>query len=99
MSKYIDEGFYYCEISKNANTYEVEAGSVVSIRFQHEHVTKIMRIVSYSDRAYFQNEDGDIRLIKDNINGKYLYDIIKDEDMIKEFMWLKLKAKELSIYA
>jgi hypothetical protein len=94
MSGLIEEGTYYCQINPEVETYEVEAGSIVCIRFEKHQTTKTMRLISYSDRVFFQDSNGQVRVIKDNINNKYLYDLIDDDELMKEFMWVKLQAKE-----
>ena len=94
------EGTYYCQINDTIATYEVEAGAVYAISFESARKTKIMRIISYSDFVWFQDIDGNIRIIKDRITGLYLYEIAnKDEELMKKFMWAKLKSKRYAGYA
>ena len=94
------EGTYYCQINDTIATYEVEAGAVYAIRFENARETKIMRVISYSDFVWFQDIDGNIRIIKDRITGLYLYEIAnKDEELMKKFMWAKLKSKGYTGYA
>ena len=88
------EGTYYCQINEMIETYEVEAGAVYAISFESARKTKIMRVISYSDFVWFQDCDGNIKIIKDRMTGLYLHQIQStDEELMKKFMWAKLKSK------
>ena len=88
---------YYCQVSGNF-TPEFPKG-VIAIPYKHEYMTKIKRCISYSDRVWVQGSRGGVKIIKDreNVVGVYGY-ITKNEEEMKKFMWVKLKAKTLAHY-
>ena len=89
---------YYFEINRSIETYEVEAGAIYSIRPSKGYSTKILRLQSYSDKVWMQEDNGKILILKDRMTGEQIFNVT-DEELIKEFMWIKLKAKEYSHYA
>lgn len=90
---------YYFEITPKIETWEVEAGSVIMMEVSPERSTKISRLASYSDRVWLQSENGRLALLKNNMTGEQTFDILNDDELGKEFMWVKLKAKEYAGYA
>lgn len=85
-------GTYYFEITPNIETWEVEAGSVLCVYDEGRHGTKISRLTSYSEKVWYQNDKGMVMVIKDRyFESNYP---VTEEDL-KQFMWIKLKAKEL----
>jgi hypothetical protein len=91
-------GMYYFEITPNMLTWEVEAGSIVRMRGDVGYSTKISRLASYSDRVWYQGNDGNVNIYKDRITGYKSFNVHTDEGTMKEFMWVKLKAKEYAGY-
>ena len=85
---------YYFEITPKIETWEVEAGSVIMMEVSPELSTKISRLASYSDRVWLQSENGRLALLKDRMTGEQTFDILNEDELGKEFMWVKLKAKE-----
>ena len=49
-----------------------------------------------SEKIWYEGPRGGIRLIKENSIYQYKY-ITRDEQLIKEFFWIKLQAKNLNI--
>ena len=86
---------YYCEVIED-NTYEFPAG-VIAIPYRREYTTKITRCISYSNKVWLQGSRGGVKIIKDRIGVKYGY-VTKDEEAMKEFMWIKLKSRPLNNY-
>lgn len=88
---------YYCEIAGDY-TYEFSKG-VTAITFKREYFTKIQRCISYSDRVWVQGPRGGVKIIKNKQTNENLYGYVtKNEKLMKEFMWVKLKAQTLSFY-
>lgn len=55
------------------------------------------RLSHNCDRVWMQGPRGGVKIVKDRISypvGMYGY-VTKNEKFMKEFMWIKLKAKEL----
>ena len=92
--KFFGEGTYYCEIL--LEKWEFPAG-VVSINFRHEYMTKTLRAISVSNRVWYQGIRGGVKIIKDKVGTNYGY-VTKNEELMKEFMWVKLQAQSLANY-
>lgn len=86
---------YYCEVPDNY-TYEFPKG-VISIPRKREFTTKITRCISYSDKVWVQGPRGGVKIIKDREGANYGY-VTKNEELMKQFMWVKLKAQSLASY-
>ncbi len=86
---------YYCEIFEDY-TYEFPKG-VISITWKREYNTKIRRCMSYSHRVWVQGPKGGVKMLKDRVDYTYGY-VTKNEELMKEFMWVKLKAQTLPHY-
>lgn len=91
-------GVYYFQITPNIETWEVEAGAVLRMRPFPSYSTKILRLASYSEKVWLQEDTGKISILKDRYTGKQTMGVT-DEDSLKEFMWIKLKAKGVPGYA
>jgi hypothetical protein len=85
---------YYFEVPK---TYHdggdwVDAGVYVSEGYVGGLLGWQYRLFRNSDRAWIQGTKGGVRL-----KGKYdiFRYVTKNEQLMKEFMWIKLKAKEI----
>jgi hypothetical protein len=88
---------YYCEIAGDY-TPEFSKG-VTSIPWKIEYSTKIRRCISYSDRVWVQGPRGGVKIIKDRQTNVNLYGYVtKNEELMKRFMWVKLKAQSLAHY-
>lgn len=91
------ETIYYCEIAGDY-TPEFSKG-VTTIPWKREYHTKILRCISYSDRVWVQGPKGGVKIIKDRQTNANLYGYVtKNEELMKRFMWVKLKAKTLPNY-
>ena len=86
---------YYCEVEGDS-TYEFPKG-VYAIPFKREYTTKIFRCISYSNKVWVQGPRGGVKIIKDRKNVVYGY-VTKNKEIMKEFMWAKLKAQPLHFY-
>lgn len=89
---------YYFEITPKIETWEVEAGAILRVCSFPSYSTKIMRLQSYSERVWMQEDNGRINILKDRYTGEQVFDVT-DEESLKEFMWIKLKAKGVLGYA
>ena len=87
---------FYCEVENKDDLYwEFEPG-IYYIPDRLGYVTKIRRCMSYSKRVWIQGPQGGIRLRGEN-SGKFHY-VTKNQDLMKRFMWVKLKAQPLKHY-
>ena len=77
-------------------TYEFPKG-VITIPYRREYHTKIFRCTSYSHRVWTQGPRGGVKIIKDKTDNNFGY-VTKNEELMKEFMWIKLKAQPLANY-
>ena len=88
---------YYCEIPGDF-TYEFSKG-VTAIPFKREYFTKIQRCISYSDRVWVQGPRGGVKIIKNRRDMTNVYGYVtNNENLMKEFMWVKLQAQTLPNY-
>jgi len=93
----VDNSIYYCEIAGDY-TYEFSKG-VTAIPWKREYHTKLLRCISYSDRVWVQGPRGGVKIIKDRQTNTNLYGYVtKNEELMKRFMWVKLKARTLAFY-
>ena len=53
--------------------------------------------MSYSNKVWVQGSRGGVKIIKDRTSNIYGY-VTKNEELMKEFMWVKLKAQPLAHY-
>lgn len=90
---------FYCEVEEVEgnihNEYWEFAPGIYSIPDRKEYNTKISRCMSYSTRVWKQGSKGGVRL-KDEYNI-FRY-VTKNEELMKQFMWVKLKAQHLANY-
>lgn len=89
---------YYFEVLKRVSNYldKYEPGTYSSIGYVGGYVGWQARLALQCDRVWMQGPKGGVKIVKDrqlDIN-KYGY-VTKDEEVMKRFMWIKLKAKEL----
>ena len=88
---------YYCEIEGDYTT-EFQTG-VVAIPYRKEYWTKIRRCMSYSHKVWAQGSRGGVRIVKNRMDAKNLYGYVtKNEEAMKQFMWVKLQAQPLENY-
>jgi len=90
---------YYFELSNNRNDgiNFWEAGVYSSSGYMGAWYGGQSRLSYNSDRVWCQGPRGGVQIVKDRIAypGKMYGYVTKNEKLIKEFMWIKLKAKEL----
>lgn len=82
---------YYCEIHKdrygfNKGIYTYSCGKRKEFKF--------LELNQFSDKVWRQGPKGGVKIIKDKTGhwGSTQY-VTKDEKVMKEFMWVKLKAQ------
>ena len=89
---------YYFELLKNRNDgiNSWEAGTYYSKGYMGAWYGGQSRLVRNSDRVWCQGPRGGVKIVKDRIQLACEYGYVtKNENLMKEFMWIKLKAKEL----
>ena len=90
---------FYCEVEEVEgnvhNDYWEFAPGIYSIPDRLGYNTKISRCMNYSTRVWIQGHKGGVRL-KDEYNI-FRY-VTKDEELMRQFMWVKLKAQPLKHY-
>lgn len=88
---------FYCEVEGNPkNDYWEFAPGIYVIPDRVGYTTKIQRCMSYSERVWIQGPRGKIRLR--NGESRVFRYITQDEELMKQFMWVKLKAQPLKHY-
>jgi hypothetical protein len=90
---------YYFEILNNRNDgiNSWKAGTYYSAGWMNAWYGGQSRLSYNSDRIWCQGPQGGVKIVKDRITypgSTYGY-VTKNEKLMKEFMWIKLKAKEL----
>ena len=87
---------FYCEVEGNPkNDYWEFAPGIYVIPDRIEYNTKIQRCMSYSKRVWIQGPSGKVRMRRQYNTFRY---VTKNEKLMKEFMWVKLKAQPLKYY-
>lgn len=83
---------YYCEIDR---TYQkVEAGIYTFTKIEGlRHPASKLRYIDIADRVWKENDNG-VFWIKHRYRSASIPDKLTEEDM-KEFMWIKLKARDI----
>jgi hypothetical protein len=93
----VADSIFYCEVEGNPqNDYWEFAPGIYSIPDRLGYVTKIRRCMSYSTRVWIQGPRGGVR-VRGEESGLFYY-VTKDDVLMKEFMWVKLKAQPLKNY-
>lgn len=84
---------YYYEIPERLDNMPAGIFSVTS----ETKGSTFSRLTLYmhSERVWVQGPKGGVRLSKENGNPSMGY-VTKNEQKMKEFMWVKLKAKEIT---
>jgi hypothetical protein len=90
---------YYFEVPNRVRNYldNYEPGVYSSIGYVGGYVGWQSRLTHECDRIWMQGPKGGIKIVKDKRTypeGVYGY-VTKNEKLMKEFMWIKLKSKEL----
>ena len=97
---------FYCEVSAEehhaplwGSLYGEFPPAIYMIPDRIEYNTKIQRCMSYSTRVWVQGPKGGVRLLKDKSGAHTSIGYItKNEELMKQFMWVKLKAEPLQYY-
>ena len=88
---------FYCEVEKEPEHDYWEFGpGIYCIPDRKGYYTKIQRCINHSKRVWIQSPRGNVRLRKEH-SGLFYY-VTKDEELMKQFMWVKLKAQPLKYY-
>lgn len=92
----VADTIYYFEIAGNY-TWEFPKG-IVFIPSRKEYSTKITRCMSYSHKVWKQGPRGGVKVIKDRMSTDLRGYVTKNEEVMKQFMWVKLQAQPLANY-
>lgn len=88
---------YYCEI--NRDFVEFKAGVykiVASGSFARSWFPKLNQTIQFSNRVWKQGPRGGVKIVKDrNWDLSPTGYITQNEEWMKKFFWIKLKAKEI----
>ena len=88
---------FYCEVEGNPqNDYWEFAPGIYIIPDRREYRTKISRCCSHSARVWIQGPNGGVQLRREE--SRLFYYITKNDELMKKFMWVKLKAQPLAHY-
>jgi hypothetical protein len=87
---------YYCEVKGNydghkAGIYKIVAGG----DFSRLWFPQLNKLIQVSDRVWKQGPRGGVKIIKDRSWPYPMGYIKKDDQWMKKFFWIKLKAKSL----
>jgi len=90
---------YYCEVKNRIREYPQGVYKVVADKgINHMWFPALNRLTTVSDRVWKQGPKGGVRIIKapwcDLVPVGY---ITTNEKYMKEFFWVKMKAKELCV--
>ena len=92
---------FYCEIGHNNSNYwndyywEFPPG-IYMIPSRIEYNTKISRCCRFSKRVWVQGPKGGVQLRPEN-SISYRY-VTTNDELMKQFMWVKLQAQTLQGY-
>lgn len=88
---------YYCEVGRDRSDYKAGVYKVVAEGgFHRPWFPQLNRVITVSDRVWKQGPRGGVKIIKDPEWGMYPRSYITtNEKWMKEFAWVKLKAKTL----
>ena len=85
---------FYCVVSKDRPQLDISAGTYrfTSMSTYHRNTKMVMA----SDRVWRQGPKGGVKITKDRYwwSGGSPY-VTKDEEKMKQFMWVKLQAQEI----
>ena len=87
---------YYCEVK--CSTPELLCGTYVFAKDTEAKFSALnFRLIQHSERVWRQGPRGGIKIIKDRASiGRWPVGYVSSsEEHAKEFMWVKLKAKEV----
>jgi hypothetical protein len=92
----VGNSVFYCELDLIEENWEFEPG-VYRIPDRTQYSTKIQRCMSYSKQVWIEGPRGKVRQRIGPHGGIFKY-VTDDEEKMKEFMWVKLKAQPLKNY-
>jgi hypothetical protein len=93
----VANSIFYCEVEgEPQHDYWEFAPGIYSIPDRLGYVTKIRRCMSYSTRVWIQGPRGGVRVRGEE--SRIFHYVTKDEKLLKQFMWVKLKAQPLKHY-
>lgn len=84
---------HYCKVTSNYEWSPFRQG----IYCHNLQYHSIFSLWSHSEKVWVENQDtGEVHLMKDRFSCTPEHTINNNETLRKEFMWVKLSAKELS---
>lgn len=89
---------YYCEVKSRVREYPEGVYKVVASKnFNDNWFSTVNRLITVSDRVWKQGPQGGVKVVKhrwysDSYPVGY---ITTNEKYMREFAWIKLKAKEI----
>lgn len=88
---------YYCEVKNRIREYPAGVYKVVADKgINHLWFPVLNRLTTVSDRVWKQGPRGGVKMIKAPWNGPWpMGYITTDEKYMREFAWVKLRAKSL----
>ena len=92
---------YYFELHQDRTDHidSWKAGVYSSPGYMLDHRVRQSRLSQNSDRIWCQGPRGGVKIVKDRISypgGMYRY-VTKNEKLMKEFAWVKLRARRLEM--
>ena len=86
---------YYCEITRSRQDLAAGVYSVATDSTNHRWYPRLNRLVTASERVWKQGPKGGVKIIKDRDWEAPISYITNDNEWMKKFAWVKLKAQML----
>ena len=81
---------YYCEVHKDRQ--DIKKG-IYLYSADRRNTFDYLRLISVSDKIWRQGPRGGVRITKDRNERQPSQYITKNEELMKQFMWVKLQAQ------
>ena len=89
----MDNGTYYCILDQR---FGATSAGVYKVTMSVGQRTIPRYFVSISDKVWFQGPRGGVKIKKDRSGLGYTGYLTNDPEFMKEFMWVKLKARAVN---
>lgn len=88
---------YYCEVKSRIREYPEGVYKVVADKgIDHMWFPVLNRLTTVSDRVWKQGPRGGVKIVKAPWSNLFPVGYVtQDEKYMKEFFWIKMKAKEV----
>ena len=84
---------YYCEVHQDRYHFKEGVYTYTASRNQQ---FKFLELTQFSDRIWRQGPKGGVKIVKSRNEFHPSQYITKDEKLMEQFMWVKLKARDFN---